>query len=35
MFGSNAIEFSGAGALGVLTMATVAAHGWGKVSKVR
>lgn len=35
MFGSNAVEFSGAGALGVLTMATIAAYGWGNDGKVR
>ncbi|XP_067050067.1 sodium/hydrogen exchanger 9B2-like isoform X1 [Acropora muricata] len=28
VFGSNVAKFSGAGALGVLTMSTVAAHGW-------
>ena len=36
VFGSNVAKFSGAGALGVLTMSTVAAYGWtqqGKVSK--
>ena len=37
VFGSNVAKFSGAGALGVLTMSTVAAHGWthkGKVSSI-
>jgi len=34
VFGSKAIEFSGAGALGVLTMATVAAYRWGTQEKV-
>ncbi|XP_031563746.1 sodium/hydrogen exchanger 9B2-like [Actinia tenebrosa] len=34
VFGSNAARFAGAGALGVLTMATVAAHGWGKEAKI-
>lgn len=35
VFGSNVAKFSGAGALGVLTMSTIAAYGWlpsGKVS---
>lgn len=34
VFGSKAAKFSGAGALGVLTMATVAAYGWGTDAKV-
>lgn len=34
VFGSNAAKFAGAGALGVLTMATAAAVGWGKQAKV-
>ena len=37
VFGSNVAKFSGAGALGVLTMSTVAAYGWthkGKVSSM-
>ena len=34
VFGSNVAKFSGAGALGVLTMATVAAHRWGDAEKV-
>ena len=35
VFGSNVVKFSGAGALAVLTMATVAAYKWGKDAKVR
>ena len=34
VFGSNVAKFPGAGALGVLTMATVAAHRWGDAEKV-
>lgn len=34
VFGSNVAEFSGAGALGVLVMATVASYGWGDIEKV-
>ena len=34
VFGSNMAQFSGAGALGVLVMATVASYGWGDVEKV-
>jgi hypothetical protein len=34
VFGSNAARFAGAGALGVLTMSTIAAYGWGKEAKV-
>jgi len=34
VFGSNMAQFSGAGALGVLIMATVASHGWGDLEKV-
>ncbi|XP_048578621.1 uncharacterized protein LOC5514528 isoform X2 [Nematostella vectensis] len=33
VFGCNAAEFSGAGALGVLSMATIAGHGWGDDEK--
>ncbi|KAL9984446.1 hypothetical protein ACROYT_G006738 [Oculina patagonica] len=33
VFGSNVAQFSGAGALGVLIMATVASYGWGDVEK--
>lgn len=35
VFGSNVAKFSGAGALGVLTMSTVAAYGWTNSGKVR
>ena len=35
VFGSNVAKFSGAGALGVLTMSTVAAYGWTHSGKVR
>lgn len=34
VFGSNVAQFSGAGALGVLVMATVASYGWGDIEKV-
>lgn len=34
VFGSNVAKFSGAGALGVLTMSTVAAYGWTQQGKV-
>ena len=34
VFGSNMAQFSGAGALGVLVLATVASHGWGDIEKV-
>ena len=34
VFGSNMAQFSGAGALGVLVMATVASYGWGDSEKV-
>ena len=34
VFGSNVAKFSGAGALGVLTMSTVAAYGWTPIGKV-
>lgn len=34
VFGSNVAKFSGAGALGVLTMSTVAAYGWSPSGKV-
>ena len=34
VFGSNMAQFSGAGALGVLVMATVASYGWGDEEKV-
>ena len=34
VFGSNMAQFSGAGALGVLVMATVASYGWGDIEKV-
>ena len=34
VFGSNVAQFSGAGALGVLVMATVASYGWGDIGKV-
>lgn len=34
VFGSNVAQFSGAGALGVLVMATVASYGWGDLEKV-
>lgn len=34
VFGSNMAQFSGAGALGVLVMATVASCGWGDIEKV-
>lgn len=34
VFGSNMAQFSGAGALGVLVMATVASYGWGDREKV-
>lgn len=34
LFGSNLINLSGAGALGVLTTAFVAAHGWQNDGKV-
>ncbi|KAM7449102.1 Sodium/hydrogen exchanger 9B2 [Porites harrisoni] len=33
VFGSNMAQFSGAGALGVLVMATVASYGWGDSEK--
>jgi len=33
VFGSNVAQFSGAGALGVLVMATVASYGWGDIEK--
>ncbi|KAJ7333552.1 Sodium/hydrogen exchanger 9B2 [Desmophyllum pertusum] len=33
VFGSNVAQFSGAGALGVLVMATVASYGWGDLEK--
>ncbi|XP_068754696.1 sodium/hydrogen exchanger 9B2-like isoform X1 [Montipora capricornis] len=33
VFGSNVAKFSGAGALGVLTMSTVAAYGWTPIGK--
>lgn len=33
LFGSNLAEFSGAGALGVLTVATTAGYGWGDEAK--
>lgn len=34
LFGCNVAQFSGAGALGVLTMAFVAAYRWGEEEKV-
>lgn len=34
VFGSNVAKFSGAGALGVLTMSTIAAYGWSPSGKV-
>ena len=34
VFGSNVAKFSGAGALGVLTMSTIAAYGWSLSGKV-
>ena len=34
VFGSNKAQFSGAGALGVLVMATVASYGWGDSERV-
>lgn len=34
VFGSNVANFSGAGALGVLTMSTIAAYGWSPSGKV-
>ena len=34
VFGSNMAQFSGAGTLGVLVMATVASYGWGDEEKV-
>lgn len=34
VFGSNVAQFSGAGALGVLVMATVTSYGWGDIEKV-
>lgn len=34
VFGSNMAKFSGAGALGVLTMSTIAAYGWSPSGKV-
>lgn len=34
VFGSNVAKFSGAGALGVLTMSTMAAYGWSPSGKV-
>lgn len=34
VFGSNMAQFSGAGALSVLVLATVASHGWGDIEKV-
>lgn len=34
VFGSNVAQFSGAGALGVLVMATMASYGWGDIEKV-
>ena len=34
VFGSNLAQFSGAGAIGVLVMATVASYGWGDIEKV-
>ncbi|XP_022779833.1 sodium/hydrogen exchanger 9B2-like isoform X2 [Stylophora pistillata] len=33
VFGSNMAQFSGAGALGVLVLATVASYGWGDTEK--
>ena len=34
VFGSNVAKFSGTGALGVLTMSTIAAYGWSPSGKV-
>lgn len=34
VFGSNKAQFSGAGALGVLVLATMASYGWGDSEKV-
>ena len=34
LFGCNAVQFSGAGALGVLIMAFIAAYKWGEEEKV-
>ena len=34
VFGSNKAQFSGAGAFGVLVMATVASYGWGNSERV-
>lgn len=34
LFGCNIAQFSGAGALGVLTLAFVAAYRWGEEEKV-
>ena len=34
VFGSNVANFSGTGALGVLTMSTIAAYGWSPSGKV-
>ena len=35
LFGCNAAQLSGAGALGILAMATITAYGWGETEKVR